>query len=410
MASFKITFTKTALNNIKLPENNIRDLYYDLEEKGLILMVYKTGSKTYYLYKKIEGQPEFIKLGTYDSIDIQTARQLANSHKSDISKGLNPNQEKRKLKDETTFKEAFSDFLTNHSKMHKKTWKEDERYYEKHLTDWNNKRISDITPDIVQTKHTKLGTENGKYLANRVKSTISEIFNYLIKVKGFKGTNPCPAIQNFKEFKRKRFLLPEELPSFVEAVQKEESESVRDYFILSLLLGARKSDMFSMAWNDINFNNAQWTIKDSKNGEDLTVVINDLAMEILIKRKDNHQALIESIFNELGAHSTLLKTRLSQFVFPSIRSVTGHMINPNKALKRILIRSDIQDIRIHDLRRTFGSYQAINNSSMLIIGKSLGHKNIASTEVYARLNIDPVRESVNAASTLMMNIATRKSG
>jgi integrase len=57
---------------------------------------------------------------------------------------------------------------------------------------------------------------------------------------------------------------------------------------------------------------------------------------------------------------------------------------------------------MHDLRRTLGSWQALGGSSLQIIGKSLGHKSMQSTEIYARLTTDPVRESVEKATQAMV--------
>jgi integrase len=59
-------------------------------------------------------------------------------------------------------------------------------------------------------------------------------------------------------------------------------------------------------------------------------------------------------------------------------------------------------LRIHDLRRTFGAYQACAGTSLPIIGESLGHKSLAATQVYARLNLDPVRASVTKAVDAML--------
>ena len=60
------------------------------------------------------------------------------------------------------------------------------------------------------------------------------------------------------------------------------------------------------------------------------------------------------------------------------------------------------DLRIHDLRRTLGSWQAATGASLPIIGKSLGHKSLAATQIYARLNLDPVRASVSKATDAML--------
>ncbi len=89
------------------------------------------------------------------------------------------------------------------------------------------------------------------------------------------------------------------------------------------------------------------------------------------------------------------------FVFPGNGS-SGHLIEPTKGWKRILERAGVDDLRIHDLRRTLGSWQAKTGASLVTIGKSLNHKNQNTTAIYARLDLDPVRESVNAATSAIM--------
>ncbi len=56
---------------------------------------------------------------------------------------------------------------------------------------------------------------------------------------------------------------------------------------------------------------------------------------------------------------------------------------------------------MHDLRRSLGSWQATLGASLLVVGKSLGHRDHKTTEIYARLQLDPVRESVAQATNAM---------
>lgn len=46
-------------------------------------------------------------------------------------------------------------------------------------------------------------------------------------------------------------------------------------------------------------------------------------------------------------------------------------------------------------------------SNSYVIGKSLGHKTQQATAIYARLNLDPVRESVNRATEAMFATQTK---
>lgn len=66
----------------------------------------------------------------------------------------------------------------------------------------------------------------------------------------------------------------------------------------------------------------------------------------------------------------------------------------------------VQDIRIHDLRRTLASYMAIIGASLPDIGAALNHKSHDSTATYARLSQDPVRMAVDKAINLMVGKVT----
>jgi integrase len=61
----------------------------------------------------------------------------------------------------------------------------------------------------------------------------------------------------------------------------------------------------------------------------------------------------------------------------------------------------ISDLRMHDLRRTLASYMAIDNQSLSIIAKALGHKSTVSTQIYSRLTNDPVRQAMEQAQERM---------
>ncbi len=67
----------------------------------------------------------------------------------------------------------------------------------------------------------------------------------------------------------------------------------------------------------------------------------------------------------------------------------------------------MQDFRIHDLRRSLGSWQAKTGASLAIIGKTLGHKDPSATLIYARLDRDPVRAAVEQATGAMLDAAGR---
>jgi integrase len=208
------------------------------------------------------------------------------------------------------------------------------------------------------------------------------LFNKAMEWEHFKGSNPTQYVKKFKEISRDRFLQANELPLFLKAVDEEEP-LFRDFFYILLLTGQRKTNVLEMQWKDISFEYKYWKIPETKNGEPLVVPLVEGAIDILKERK--------------------IKSKNLVWVFESETSASGRLVDPKKAWYRILKRSGIEDLRMHDLRRTMGSYQTILGSSSFIVAKSLGHKSIKSTEIYARLNIDPVRQSMENATNFMLN-------
>ncbi len=140
-----------------------------------------------------------------------------------------------------------------------------------------------------------------------------------------------------------------------------------------------------MRWDEIEFSLKMWRIPNTKNGEPLNIPLTETTIKLLKE--------IE---------------RTSEWVFPSPTSARGHLEDPKRAWKRILERARIKNLRIHDIRRTLGSYQTITGASLSIIGKSLGHKSQTATQIYARLTNDTVREAMETATNKMLEYKNKK--
>jgi integrase len=383
----KINFTKAIIDALPMPEAGKRDTFHDKETSGLQLRITSTGVKTFSVYRRIKGgNPERITLGRYPDMKIEQARREALRIAVDISDGKNPAEVKRGRKEELTFSELFAEYLERHAKPKKKTWFEDQAqfrlYIEKPL---GKKKLSIIDRKSIAHIHGSITKAGYAPTANRVKALLSSVFGWAISA-GLSESNPVIGVKSNKENQRDRFLQSDELPRFFQAVAKEENETIRDYVLLSLLTGARRSNVLAMRWQDISFERAEWRIEETKNGTPQTVALSPEAIEILHARKSSDGGV---------------------FVFPG-NGKSGHLEEPRKGWQRILERAGIEDLRIHDLRRTMGSWQAKTGASLTIIGKSLNHKNQTTTAIYARLDLDPVRDSVNKATSAMMQAAGLK--
>lgn len=217
-----INFTKTTLQSLLPPEKG-RTCYKDSKESGLIFFITSSSTKSFYLYKKIDGKPERIFLGHFPDLSVEQARKAAAEAKGQIAKGKNPQEDKRSIRDEMTFKALFDEYMERHSKKTKKTWKHDEQEITKHVSHWFTKKISTIRKADIQRLHEKVSRNNGLYAANRLLERIRGIFNKAIDW-GWKGTNPALGITKNKEKSRDRFLQPHEMSAtshFLPCPEKE---------------------------------------------------------------------------------------------------------------------------------------------------------------------------------------------
>jgi len=379
--SNKLNFTKKALDSIEPPSKGKRLTIYDAKTPGLAIRVTSTGTKSFIVYRKVQGKPERFTIGKYPLITIEQARNQAAGINATIAKGDSPNEQKRALRRELTLGEWFDKYLEEYAKPHKRSWQKDEAQFNRYLTSWKNRKLSTIKNEDIKALHASIGKENGIYAANRLLSLFHALFSK--DITNWDQENPADSIKKFTEHSRERFLTGEEIPRFFKALSEEPNLVARDFFLISLLTGARKTNVLEMQWKEINFLDATWTIPKTKNGEMQKVPLVPIALNLLKELKESPASI---------------------WVFPGT-GATGHLADPKKAWKRVLNNAGIDDLRIHDLRRSLGSWQASTGASLPIIGKTLGHKNINTTAIYARLELEPVRDSMITATTAMFTAA-----
>ncbi|MDI9319040.1 MAG: tyrosine-type recombinase/integrase [Phycisphaerales bacterium] len=380
MQNTVLNFRKDVLEN--LPITNKRYEISDAKVQFLKLSVGTGGTKTYYLYRKVKGKPQRIKIGNYKDLTIEQAREQAKKLNSIITLGGDPQEEKRKERNQLTFKELYEFYYNQHAKVFTKRPKDNRNMMNKHVFPViGNIKAEQITKEKLRKLHLSIGEIRSGATANRIITVVSSVFTFCIKHDYFAGTNPCSRIKKFRTFSRDRFLSKEELLSFFNAIEQEE-ELFKHFFQVLLFTGARKGNVLSMKWIDIDFELNRWRIPDTqtKNKEVNIVMLSNEVLEILKYRNEANKKLQPP----------------SLFVFQG-DGKEGYLKDPKRAFERIRKRMGKDDIRMHDLRRTLGSYMAISGVSLPIIGKALNHKSQISTAIYARLSQDPVMDAVNLA-------------
>ena len=148
-----------------------------------------------------------------------------------------------------------------------------------------------------------------------------------------------------------------------------------------LLTGARKGELLSAKWVDINLEDCTWTMPDTKTGDAQTLPLPREAVAIL---------------------EALPSRGKSEWVLPG-HGRLGHMRDACEAWQRIRERAGIVNVRQHDLRHSFASFLAGRGVSIQVIGRLLNHKSISTTQRYAHISDAAARAAIEQNATLMIS-------
>lgn len=387
----RFSFTKPLLESLPAPEAGGRAVYHDTHKDSAGLQLRVTASaKAFFVQKRIDGVPQRITLGHFPDMTIEQARKQAAIVKAEIAAGRNPAEIKRANRAEPTFGEFWSEYLEGYAAIRKKprTVQEDEKTFRNYLSPLAGRKLSKITKADCQKLHHDIAGRTSGPTANRALAVLSGALGVAQDWGHLSGDNPAKAVKRFKETARDRFVQSDEMPRFWQALLDEPNRDFADAIMVCLLTGMRRSDVLAMRWEQVSLERGEWRIPDPKNGEPLTV---PLVGEVVGLLKERRQA-------EPG-----------EWVFPG-EGKSGHLTEPKAAWKRILERAGIENLRIHDLRRTLGSSMAAAGVNTITTARTMGHKTLSMALRYQQLGTDPRRAAIEAgAGAILADAGARES-
>jgi integrase len=369
------------------------------------LRVENNGRKSFYYYAKIAGKPRYKALGEYPQTTLGEARAAARKLdvEVDVWKKLghpadaDPFNAKASSKpgNAPTFAELVEAYIKEHVRVAAKKPEEAEysvqHFARKYFAAWANRRLDTLSVhDLVKVKQACGGHH---VTANRCTEFIRRLINWSGKKQEGKVSfwrfpeNFATEITTYKETERKRFLNAQEGAVFSDELAKAENRDLRDFLILALGTGARKMDVYSMRWADIDWELKLWHVPRTTKVEPYPVQLLDNALAVLEERRKN--ALSDT------------------WVFPSATAKSGHIMDLKRAWTTFRKRCGLVDFKVHDLRHTTASWMAIGGQTLQTIGAALGHKSLQSTMRYSHLIDASVREGREAGLRKMQAMTRR---
>ncbi|WP_299478062.1 site-specific integrase [uncultured Roseibium sp.] len=378
-------------------------VHYDSELKGFGVRVTPSGHKAWVVeYRPGGGRNTPTKrmtLGRTGTLTPDEARRKAREILASALLGGDPALEKSDARKMPTLAQFAETFIRDHVDV--KLKKSTASTYRDHLErlivpEIGSIKLDQLTRKRVSALHSKIGTKSPG-IANRMLATLSSMFGFAaIKELVPEGFNPTRKIEKFPENQLERFLSSDEIRRIGEAICEGETTGIpwvvdethpkskhvakaENRFTLIdryaaaairllLLTGARRGEILALKWENVDVEHGLLHLPDSKTGKK-TIVLNAAAAKVLADLP-----------------------RLGSYVIAGREPDT-----PRHDLKKpwaaVLRRAGVKNVRLHDLRHTHASFGVNAGMGLPIVGKLLGHSRSSTTERYAHLADDPVRQA-----------------
>lgn len=395
----RMKITKANMREIIKPASGQVD-YYDTELSGFGVRA-TAGALTFFVRSTLRGSGKkpFIPIGSYGVFTPEQARTTAKDYLRRLDMGENPHP-KHQIKSEIiTIKDLYSQYINSRkSPLATSTKYQYDSWMNNHFKDWQPLSAATITGTMVLDRLTSMEKNSGKVQAQNAIKLLRGLYRFGIAIHpGAITFNPVEAVRevrgrNWQERTRRRTCLtPETLPIWCKTVREYHLPKGRDYMMLLLYTGLRRTEAATLKWGDVDFKGKTFTFMPEKKRGD---------------RPENDRVTMPM---SKQLHKLLLDRKAvgweNEFVFPG-KYPSPHVSNPDNWKRDIIAASGVT-WTFHDLRRTFitiaESLDIPHYALKALLNHSMGND---VTGGYIIINAERLREPTQRVVDRITELAT----
>ena len=317
------------------------------------------------------GQRRLKTIGFYGGLTPEQARRQAVAIRGAVVRGEDPFRTRRSL----TVAEAAKEFTRDHlAKLKPRTRESYTALLERHiLPAMGRLAIEAVERHHVTRLHNAMATTPRQ--ANYMLSVLSKFMSWA-EVKGYRPqhSNPTAGITRYVETKREVFLQDADYKRLGKALDEEKARGGNTFVVAAIRLlaftGARLGEILGLKWEHVDLERRMIFLPDSKTGGK-PILLNEAAYEVL---------------------ASLPRLADNPYVLCGRKSGRP-LVNLQKPWRRIRARAGLDHVRLHDLRHSFASLAARQGASLREIGFLLGHRQAQTTQRYAHLVAEDLRQT-----------------
>ncbi|MCK9513415.1 MAG: site-specific integrase [Pigmentiphaga sp.] len=389
-----IKLTKSAVDTAAVTGKD-----YELRDTlvpGFLCKITARGRKVFMLqYRTNWGERRKPKIGQFGELTVEQARSIAQDWLADVRQGSDPSAAKQAARTAPTVKKLCKQFIEEYSKLRNKP-STVETYQDQIKLHIIPALGALKVPDVTRVHITALMRDMGHIAvtANRVLACIRKMFN-MAEVWGYRpdGSNPCRHVPKYKENGKTRYITNDELARLYAYLDRADAEGLEHPTLtlairLQFEFSARMSEIRTLEWSWIDFENRRVVWPDSKTG-DISKPMSEVVYQLL-----SHAYRYED----------------SPYVCPAILDSTVALSGGTyyNAWKRILGRAKVPHVGTHGIRHRAATDIA-NSGVPLRVGMALtAHKTVSMFMTYVHTEDDPVRAAAERVANLRRETINRR--
>lgn len=363
-------------------EGKKRTDFWDTSIPGFVLECRASGSKAFVLrYTNEYGKQAQRTIGMYGDITFDQARRVAQRWRSEVVLGGDPAAKKAEKKAIPTYAELARQHIA-HNETYQKTPHNTERVIRCHLLPkWGTMRLDEIKSQAIATWLAGLRKTLAPATTEKIRVTFNRSFELAAKwnIPGAQ-VNPVRAVPRPRfNNKKERFLTAQEAERLVAACKESANTQLASIVQLLLLTGARKTEILTARWSNVDLERRALYLPDTKTGKPRYVPLSADAVEVIkgLRRWENCDWLVPS---------------------PVTRRPFTDLKRPWDTARD---KAGLPDVRIHDLRHSAASFMVNSGVDLYAVGRILGHSSPDTTQRYSHLANDTLLSAVEAGAAKM---------
>ncbi|MCZ8320079.1 MAG: tyrosine-type recombinase/integrase [Novosphingobium sp.] len=264
------------------------------DRDGLYVVVSPRGTISFRLDYRLNGRRETLTIGRYgskDGISLLMARERCMEARKAIAQGISPAQEKQREKSRLAEAQTFGEYTRRWLAEHRMA--DSTKAMRKTVIDrdilpvFQNRRMAEIGPEDLRALCGKIKARGAPATAVIAREIVKLVFAYAA-MHGDKAPNPADEVgpSSIATFVPKdRALSPSEIRLMHRLLETTATlPTIRLALRLVLLTLVRKSELIEATWDEVDFENAVWSIPKSrmKAGKPHNVYLSQQALDIFI--------------------------------------------------------------------------------------------------------------------------------